>query len=64
MKDPKKKPKCLIDLLDDEIQLANEMVEDGFWDYEDDEEGNSDIDREWTRALKDIEELGFTDEIN
>lgn len=64
MKDPKKKPKCLTDLLDDEIQLANEMVEDDFWDYEDDEEGNSDIDREWARALKDIEELGFTDEIN
>lgn len=61
MPDKQKKVNCLTDLMAEEMAEVGEMVEEGCFDYfdEDDEE----TDREWSRMLKELEELGFTDKI-
>lgn len=64
MKDPKKQPKCFADILEDDIELANTMAKEGFWCCENNEyDCDSSVDEEWIAALKDLEELGFNDEI-
>lgn len=64
MKYPKKEPKSLADISEDDIELANSMAKEGFWCCEDDEyNSGSSVNAEWARALKDLEELGFNDEI-
>ena len=45
----------------DEMAEVDEMIEDGCFDYFDDED--SDTDREWSRMLKELEKLGFTEEV-
>lgn len=62
MPDKQKKINCLTDLMAEEMEEVKEMVEEGCFDYfaeEDDDE----TDREWSRMLKELEELGFTDKI-
>ena len=55
MPDKQKKVSCLTDL------MAEEMVEEGCFDYFD--EDDNETDREWNRMLKELEALGFTDKI-
>ena len=58
---PKKKEiTCLADLVNEEIEEFNDIIDDGFFDCL---EENADMDQEWKRALKDLEELGFTEEV-
>ena len=62
MHDKQKKVNCLTDLMAEEMTEVNEMVEEGCFDYFD-EEDDDETDREWSRMLKELEELGFTDKI-
>lgn len=61
MPDKQKKVNCLTDLMAEEMAEVKEMVEDGCFDYFD--EDDSETDKEWSRMLKELEELGFTDKI-
>ena len=62
MPEQQKKVSCLTDLMAEEMTEVNEMVEEGCFDYFD-EDSDSETDREWSRMLKELEELGFTDKI-
>ena len=61
MPDKQKKVSCLTDLMAEEMAEVKEMVEEGCFDYFDEEDDETD--REWSRMLKELEELGFTDKI-
>ena len=61
MPDKQKKVSCLTDLMAEEMTEVKEMVEEGCFDYFD--EDNDETDREWSRMLKELEALGFTDKI-
>ena len=61
MPDKQKKVNCLTDLMAEEMAEVKEMVEEGCFDYFD--EDDSETDKEWSRMLKELEELGFTDKI-
>ena len=61
MPDKEKKVSCLTDLMAEEMTEVKEMVEDGCFDYFDEEDNETD--KEWSRMLKELEELGFTDKI-
>ena len=61
MPDKQKKVNCLTDLMAEEITEVKEMIEEGCFDYFD--EDDDETDREWNRMLKELEELGFTDKI-
>jgi hypothetical protein len=41
---------------------VDEMIADGCFDYFD-EEDDTETDREWSRMLKELEKLGFTEEV-
>lgn len=60
---PKKKKKatCLADLMIDDMNEVDEMINDGCFDYFDEED--TETDREWSRMLKELEKLGFTEEV-
>ena len=62
MPDKEKKVSCLTDLMAEEMTEVKEMVEEGCFDYFD-EDDDDETDREWSRMLKELEELGFTDKI-
>ena len=62
MPEKQKKVSCLTDLMAEEMTEVKEMVEEGCFDYFD-EEDDDETDREWSRMLKELEELGFTDKI-
>ena len=62
MPDKQEKVNCLTDLMAEEMTEVKEMVEEGCFDYFD-EEDNDETDREWSRMLKELDELGFTDKI-
>ena len=62
MPEQQKKVSCLTDLMAEEMTEVKEMVEEGCFDYFD-EEDDDETDREWSRMLKELEELGFTDKI-
>ena len=61
MPDKQKKVSCLTDLMAEEMTEVKEMVEEGCFDYFDEEDNETD--KEWSRILKELEELGFTDKI-
>ena len=61
MPEKQKKVNCLTDLMAEEMAEVKEMVEEGCFDYFD--EDDDETDREWNRMLKELEELGFTDKI-
>ena len=61
MPEQQKKVSCLTDLMAEEMAEVKEMVEEGCFDYFDEEDDETD--REWSRMLKELEELGFTDKI-
>ena len=61
MPDKQKKVSCLTDLMAEEMSEVKEMVEEGCFDYFDEED--SETDKEWSRMLKELEALGFTDKI-
>lgn len=61
MPEKQKKVNCLTDLMAEEMAEVKEMVEEGCFDYFD--EDDSETDEEWSRMLKELEELGFTDKI-
>ena len=61
MHDKQKKVNCLTDLMAEEMTEVKEMVEEGCFDYFDEEDDETD--KEWSRMLKELEELGFTDKI-
>ena len=61
MPDKQNKVNCLTDLMAEEMTEVKEMVEEGCFDYFD--EDDDETDREWSRMLKELEELGFTDKI-
>ena len=61
MPDKQKKVNCLTDLMAEEMAEVKEMVEEGCFDYFDEEDNETD--KEWSRMLKELEELGFTDKI-
>ncbi len=61
MPEKQKKVNCLTDLMAEEMAEVKEMVEEGCFDYFD--EDDDETDREWSRMLKELEELGFTDKI-
>ena len=61
MPEKQKKVNCLTDLMAEEMTEVKEMVEEGCFDYFD--EDDDEIDREWSRMLKELEALGFTDKI-
>lgn len=61
MLDKQKKVSCLTDLMAEEMTEVKEMVEEGCFDYFDEEDNETD--KEWSRMLKELEELGFTDKI-
>lgn len=61
MPDKQNKVNCLTDLMAEEMTEVKEMVEEGCFDYFDEED--SETDKEWSRMLKELEELGFTDKI-
>ena len=62
MPDKQKKVSCLTDLMAEEMAEVKEMVEEGCFDYFEEDE-DSETDREWSRMLKELEEWGFTDKI-
>ena len=58
---PKKKQMLsLADLMADEVEEFEGMLEEGFFDIDD--ERNVEIDKEWAQALKDLKELGFMED--
>ena len=61
MPEKQKKISCLTDLMAEEMTEVKEMVEEGCFDYFD--EDDDETDKEWSRMLKELEELGFTDKI-
>ena len=61
MPEKQKKVSCLTDLMAEEMTEVKEMVEEGCFDYFDEEDDETD--KEWSRMLKELEELGFTDKI-
>ena len=61
MPDKQKKVNCLTDLMAEEMEEVKEMVEEGCFD--DFDEDDDETDKEWSRILKELEELGFTDKI-
>ena len=61
MPEKQKKVSCLTDLMAEEMTEVKEMVEEGCFDYFDEED--SETDKEWSRMLKELEALGFTDKI-
>ena len=61
MPDKQNKVNCLTDLMAEEMVEVKEMVEEGCFDYFD--EDDSETDKEWSRMLKELEALGFTDKI-
>lgn len=59
---PKKKQMLsLADLMADEVDEFEGMLEEGFFDINDDDR-NVEIDKEWAQALKDLKELGFMED--
>ena len=62
MPEKQKKVSCLTDLMAEEMTEVKEMVEEGCFDYFD-EDDDDETDKEWSRMLKELEELGFTDKI-
>ena len=69
MPEKKKKATCLADLMIEEMAEVDEMIEDGCFDYFDEkgaccfDDEDSDTDREWSRMLKELAKLGFTEEV-
>ena len=61
MPEKKKKATCLADLMIDDMNEVDEMMNDGCFDYFD--EDDTETDREWSRMLKELEKLGFTEEV-
>ena len=61
MPEKQKNVSCLTDLMAEEMTEVKEMVEEGCFDYFD--EDDDETDKEWSRMLKELEELGFTDKI-
>lgn len=61
MLEKQKNVKCLTDLMAEEMTEVKEMVEEGCFDYFDEEDNETD--KEWNRMLKELEALGFTDKI-
>ena len=61
MPEKQNKVNCLTDLMAEEMTEVKEMVEEGCFDYFDEEDDETD--KEWSRMLKELEELGFTDKI-
>ena len=61
MREKQKKVNCLTDLMAEEMTEVKEMVEERCFDYFD--EDDDETDKEWSRMLKELEELGFTDKI-
>ena len=61
MHEKQKKVNCLTDLMAEEMTEVKEMVEERCFDYFD--EDDDETDKEWSRMLKELEELGFTDKI-
>ena len=58
----KKQVTCLADLMEYEVDEFSDMLDEGLFDNFDDEDGNSDISKDWKRALKDLEELGYMED--
>ena len=56
----KKQATCLADLMEYEIDEFSDMLDEGLFDNFDDED--SDICKDWKRALKDLEELGYMED--
>ena len=57
----KKQVTCLADLMEYEIDEFSDMLDEGLFDNFDDD-GDSDICKDWKRALKDLEELGYMED--
>lgn len=63
----KKQVTCLADLMEYEVDEFSDMLDEGLFDYFDekgacsfdDDDEDSDISKDWKRALKDLEELGY-----
>lgn len=62
MPSKKKQITCLADLMEYEINELNDMLDEGFFDNFDDDDEDSDISKDWKRALKDLEELGYMED--
>lgn len=58
----KKQVTCLADLMEYEIDEFSDMLDDGLFDNFDDDDEDSDISKDWKRALKDLEELGYMED--
>ena len=58
----KKHATCLADLMEYEIDEFSDMLDEGLFDNFDDDDGDSDISKDWKRALKDLEELGYMED--
>jgi hypothetical protein len=58
----KKQVTCLADLMEYEVDEFSDMLDEGLFDNFDDEDGDSDISKDWKRALKDLEELGYMED--
>lgn len=58
----KKQVTCLADLMEYEIDEFSDMLDEGLFDNFDDDDGDSDISKDWKRALKDLEELGYMED--
>lgn len=58
----KKQVTCLADLMEYEVDEFSDMLDEGLFDNFDDDDGDSDISKDWKRALKDLEELGYMED--
>ena len=58
----KKQVTCLADLMEYEVDEFSDMLDEGLFDNFNDEDGDSDISKDWKRALKDLEELGYMED--
>ena len=58
----KKQVTCLADLMEYEVDEFSDMLDEGLFDNFDNDDGDSDISKDWKRALKDLEELGYMED--
>jgi hypothetical protein len=58
----KKQATCLADLMEYEVDEFSDMLDEGLFDNFEDDDENSDICKDWKRALKDLEELGYMED--
>ena len=58
----KKQVTCLADLMEYVVDEFSDMLDEGLFDNFNDEDGDSDISKDWKRALKDLEELGYMED--